>query len=283
VSTHWFGSSLPRGYSQSAPLRRSTASAKAGRAIVGLGLGLLVAACGAEADNDGDDGDGGGGGGFFAGDVGAGDVGTGGVGAGGVGTGGVGAGGVGAGGVGAGGAGAGGAGGSTASGGTGTGAGGTSDPGPCGGTPDQSQDAHDGYAFTDLRPLAQSFTAGASTLSEVSIYVHTNQQLDTFTIYVLGDDGGNPDINAVLGAADVQNSAVGVQEWLCADIADISVNPGSRYWILLNEGGSPVRKNWHESNEGGDPYPGGKKKVTNDGGASWKSYPGEDFTFRTYP
>ena len=37
-----------------------------------------------------------------------------------------------------------------------TGTGGTIDLGRCGGTADQSQDAYDGWDFTDLRPLAQS-------------------------------------------------------------------------------------------------------------------------------
>jgi hypothetical protein len=170
---------------------------------------------------------------------------------------------------------------STSTGGTGTG--GTVDPPPCGGTPDQSQNVADGWAFTNIRPLAQSFTPSASTLSEVAIYVHTSQQLDPFTVYVLADKGGNPDLNGVLGSAEVQNSAIDVEEWLCADIPDITVTPGAKYWILLNEAQSSICKNWHESNEGGDPYPKGTKKVTNDGGATWKSYPGEDFTFRTYP
>jgi len=242
-----------------------------------------MAGCVIEEYRDADDDDEGGGG-FFAGNVGAGDVGAGGAGAGNVGAGGVGSSGVGASGAGGSSSTSSSTGSSTSSGTGGTGGtGGTVDPGPCGGDPDQSQDAADGWAFTDIRPLAQSFIAGAPTLSEVSLYIHTSQQLDTFTVYVLGDIGGNPDVNNVIGAADVQNSAVGVEEWLCADIVDVAVNPGSRYWILLNEGSSPIRKNWHESNEGGDPYPGGSKKVTNDGGASWVSYPGEDFTFRTYP
>ena len=117
----------------------------------------------------------------------------------------------------------------------------------------------------------------------MAIYVHTTAQLDAFTVYVLSDAAGNPDLSDVLASAEVQNSVTGTDkdaEWLCADIADIAVNSGEQYWILLNEGGSSVRKNWHRG--GGDPYPAGVKKK-HYGDDNWNAYPDEDYTFRTYP
>jgi len=135
------------------------------------------------------------------------------------------------------------------------------------GTLDQSQTSTPGN--TGLEGdwwLSQGFIPSMSTLTSAEVYVgsvHANLSY-SLTLEVRGDSNGLPS-SAVLASTSVTIAQKG-WEWTTFDIPDLSVNPGTRYHLVLHS-----TSNYHAGLDSTNPYPDGHMGYSTDAGAAWKT------------
>ncbi len=128
--------------------------------------------------------------------------------------------------------------------------------------------------------LSQGFIPSMSVLTSVEVYVGSPFADLSYplTLQVRGDSNGLPS-GSVLATTSVTMTKK-AWEWIAFDLPDLSVNPGTRYHLVLRS-----ITNYHVGLDSTNPYPHGCMGYSTDAGATWK-YGGYvencDMAFRTY-
>ena len=133
-------------------------------------------------------------------------------------------------------------------------------------TLDQSQTSTPGNTGLegDCR-LSQGFTLSMPILTSVEVYVgsvHANLSYP-LTLQIRGDSNGLPS-GTVLASTSATIARKG-WEWITFDLPDLSVNPGTRYHLVLCS-----LSNYHVGLDSTNPYPYGCMGYSTDTGATWK-------------
>ena len=128
--------------------------------------------------------------------------------------------------------------------------------------------------------LSQGFTPSMPILTSVEVYVgsvHADLSYP-LTLQIRGDSNGLPS-GTVLASTSV-TIARKTWEWINFDLPDLSVNPGTRYHLVLCS-----VSNYHAGLDSTNPYPYECMGYSTDTGATWKMLhdnPNYDMAFKIY-
>jgi hypothetical protein len=147
---------------------------------------------------------------------------------------------------------------------------------------DQKQTSHVGYGWTLIQPYsyAQSFTPTKDKLTAISIGLFkagSPPEPVEFTVSIR-DNLSGPDL--VTTTKDTTEDPIDSAEWILFDFGDISITPGSIYYIVVSGNGGNNTNAYCWLFSAIDLYPQGNL-WTNETG-HWVTNSRLDFCFKTY-
>ena len=145
---------------------------------------------------------------------------------------------------------------------------------------DQEQTQYDSkYAAYSNNWIAQSFKPSKDLLTRIELYVSKKGSPPSDLVVSIRNSLTGSDLTSVSRSSSSISSNI---NWIEFDFIDISVTPGSTYYIIMRTSGG----NNFDAYEWGfgyyDPYSQGVFLKSSNSGSSWTQYSYYDFCFKTY-
>ena len=131
----------------------------------------------------------------------------------------------------------------------------------------------------DVRHGAQSFIPTLDTLTRVELYVSQFGSPTSDLVVSIRDDLYGSDLASVsVPPGGIPTSS----DWVSFDFSDISVTPGSTYYVMMMSTGGSFSQCYKMGFDTGDLYADGSLWYSSSAGSSWTEYSTYDFCFKTY-
>jgi hypothetical protein len=153
---------------------------------------------------------------------------------------------------------------------------------------DQKQTHQDGYGMILIPPFtcAQSFTPTKDKLTAVSLYIFkggTPPNSVQITVSIRDNLTGS---DLAIKTIDTSVVTIDKYKWVLFDFEDISVTPGSTYFIVCSGSAGDLTNDYCWFFSGNDTYTRGEAWYKQSNNATWITLKqagfGEDFCFKTY-
>jgi hypothetical protein len=135
------------------------------------------------------------------------------------------------------------------------------------------------YAVYVARWGGQAFTPTVSSLTSVQLYMRKTGSPPSDVVLSVRSSATGADLVSLSKPASQIPTSI---SWVTFDLNDLTVSPGSTYYLVLRTSGGSSTNCYYWGYGSGTPYANGALWTSYDSGSTWKQYMQYDFCFKIY-
>jgi hypothetical protein len=143
----------------------------------------------------------------------------------------------------------------------------------------QQTQFNNNFALYLTRWVGQSFIPTVTTLTRAELYMRKTGSPPTDAVLSIRSSISGPDLVSISKPA---SQIPTTNSWVVFDFSDLSITPGSTYYLVLKTTGGTITNCYYWNYGSGTPYTNGLLWYSATGGSSWTQYATYDFCFKTY-